>query len=132
MTSRTCPLFLATSACLVGFGGSLCHAQWSDDAALNTPLITAAGEQAQPKIARTADGGAYISWFDNRTGGYDVYLQRIDADGQPQWQADGILVADRSFSSTDLGKKKPDPLRSGKRGVLRARLPKVLSGPCRP
>ncbi|MHC4588699.1 MAG: hypothetical protein ACYTAQ_05015, partial [Planctomycetota bacterium] len=59
-----------------------------------------AGEQTQAKIHATSDGGAYISWFDNSSGGYDVYLQRLDAAGNEQWAHNGVLIADRTFSST--------------------------------
>ncbi len=74
-------------------------AQWSGDSA--TPLVVAdgAGEQVQPKIVATSDGGCYISWYSSETG-YDVRLQRLDADGVEQWAHNGVLVADRGFSST--------------------------------
>ncbi len=75
-------------------------ADWSTDAASDNGICTASGEQAQPKIVPDGQGGCYISWFDNRSGGYDVYLQRMDAMGNAMWAADGILVADRSYSST--------------------------------
>ena len=58
------------------------------------------GEQAQPKIHATSDGGCYISWLDNSGGGYDVYLQRLDAAGNEAWAHNGILIADRSYSWT--------------------------------
>jgi hypothetical protein len=76
------------------------HAQWSNDAAVNLPLADNAGEQTQDKIVPTADGGFYVSCFDNETGGYDVRLQRLNAQGVEQWAHNGILIADRSFSST--------------------------------
>ncbi|MEZ5332554.1 MAG: hypothetical protein R2991_10985 [Thermoanaerobaculia bacterium] len=75
-------------------------AQWSSDPAANLVLADRTGEQVQPKVVPTADGGAYVSWFDNATGGYDVTLQRLDVQGFEQWAHDGVLVADRSFSST--------------------------------
>jgi hypothetical protein len=68
---------------------------------MNLAIADRAGEQVQPKVAPTADGGCYIAWFDNASGGYDVYLQRLDALGNEQWPHNGILVADRSFSSTE-------------------------------
>lgn len=71
--------------------------QWSDE---NLPIADRTGEQAQPKIVSTADGGAYVSWFDNSSGGYDMYLQRLDAQGNEVWLHNGVLVADRGFSST--------------------------------
>jgi hypothetical protein len=48
----------------------------------------------------TADGGCYVSWFDDGNGGYDVYLQRLDARGNELWPHNGVLVADRNYSST--------------------------------
>jgi hypothetical protein len=78
--------------------GSL--ADWSDDPGKNLPIADLTADQVQPKVAATSDGGCYISWFDNAAGGYDVYLQRLDAHGNELWAHNGILVADRSFSST--------------------------------
>lgn len=75
--------------------------QWTADPSVNTPICTASGDQVQPKIRNAAGGASYVSWFDNRTGGYDVYLQRLDAAGVPQWTANGIEIADRSVSSTE-------------------------------
>ena len=51
-------------------------------------------------IAPTADGGCYISWFDSIANGFDVRLQKLDAGGNELWAHGGILVCDRSFSST--------------------------------
>ncbi|MCP3960799.1 MAG: hypothetical protein GY719_23390 [bacterium] len=80
--------------------GSAAHGQWSDDPAANLVIADRTGEQVQAKVVPTADGGCYVSWFDNATGGYDVYLQRLDAAGNEQWAHNGVLVADRGFSST--------------------------------
>jgi hypothetical protein len=80
--------------------GAAVNAEWSDDPAVNLPIADVAGDQVQPKIGPTSDGGCYISWFDNRSGGYDVYLQRLDAAGDEQWVHNGMLIADRSFGST--------------------------------
>ena len=75
-------------------------AQWSSDPAANLVLSDRTGPQVQAKIVSTADGGAYVSWFDNGDGGYDVYLQRLNAAGVEQWAHNGILVKDRGYSST--------------------------------
>jgi hypothetical protein len=74
--------------------------QWSTNPAANLTLADMANDQVQPKIRATPDGGCYVSWFDNRTGGYDVYLQRLNAAGVEQWQHNGILIRDRGVSST--------------------------------
>jgi hypothetical protein len=95
------------SACLASFlCGALAAAvalpvaaQWSTDPSTNLVLADQPGGQVQPKLVPTADGGFYTSWFDAGSG-YDVYLQRLSADGTEQWPHGGILVGDRSFSST--------------------------------
>lgn len=75
-------------------------ADWSSNPVTNTPVATVAGDQIQPKVVPGPDGGSYVSWFDNRVGGYDVYLQRFDRDGNPLWTENGILIADLDNSST--------------------------------
>jgi hypothetical protein len=75
-------------------------AQWSSDPSNNLVLADRSNEQVQPKLAATSDGGFYVSWFDNSSGGYDVYLQRLDASGAEQWVHNGVLVANRDLSST--------------------------------
>lgn len=76
------------------------NAQWSSNSAVNLAVADRTGEQTQTKIRPTFDGGCYVSWFDNSSGGYDIYIQRLDRDGNEQWSHNGVLVADRSFSST--------------------------------
>ena len=76
------------------------QAQWSSNPFTNRSLADAASDQAQPKIAPTADGGAYVSWFDGIGSGYDVRVQKLDALGIESFAHNGVLVADRGFSST--------------------------------
>jgi len=92
-------IFAMTLSALLLFAGSAA-AQWPTSPA--APLIVAdpTGAQVQSKIVATADGGFYLSWFDNSTGGYDVMLQRLDVEGNELWTHNGVLVADRGFSST--------------------------------
>ena len=80
-------------------------AQWSSDPMMNLGIAVKPGDQVQPKIRPTPDGGCYISWFDNDPNGhppfgYDVYLQRLDASGVAQWAPGGIRFADLGMSST--------------------------------
>ena len=72
---------------------------------VNLGVAVKPDDQVQPKIRPTPDGGCYISWFDNDPSGnppfgYDVFLQRLDANGVPQWAAGGIRFADLGMSST--------------------------------
>jgi hypothetical protein len=73
---------------------------WANDAAANLQIADRGGEETQAKILPRADGGFYVSWFDNSDGGYDLRLQRLDADGRELWPHNGVLVADRTYSST--------------------------------
>jgi len=84
---------------LVLLVASISHAQWSSDPAVNLPVADAAGTQVQPKVAPTSDGGCYISWFDG-AGGYDLRLQKLDSGGEEVFAHNGVLVANRGFSST--------------------------------
>jgi hypothetical protein len=77
--------------------------QFSASAATDAPVATAAGEQAVPRIAATSDGGCYVGWFDNRSGSYAVYLQRLDATGAPLWPTNGVLVSGQPQSSSLVG-----------------------------
>jgi hypothetical protein len=97
---RLADLRFVLAASLLTALPAVVHAQWSSDPANNLVIADRDNEQVQAKIVPTADGGFYISWFDNADGGYDVYLQRVDAGGNEQWAHDGVLVADRDFSST--------------------------------
>ncbi len=90
-------LLLATAA--LGVATFSSFGQWSSDPAANTLIASGNSEQVQPKIRSTTDGGCYVTYFDNQSGGYDVRVQRLNAAGEVQWPG-GVLVADRSFSST--------------------------------
>ncbi|HVN68000.1 MAG TPA: hypothetical protein VMT55_06470, partial [Candidatus Sulfotelmatobacter sp.] len=48
--------------------------------------------QCSPRIARAKTGGIYIVWTDRGGGSYDIYAQRLNADGKTQWLTDGIPV----------------------------------------
>lgn len=80
--------------------GVTAFAQWPTDPSIPLAVADGSGPQVQPKIARTTGGGFYISWFDSSTGGYDVHLQRLDVEGNELWAHNGVVVADRGFSST--------------------------------
>jgi hypothetical protein len=99
LRTRLCALCRPTSVALSAMLATTTVAQWSDDPSVNTPIADAPGDQVQPKVRTLPDGGCYVSWFDNETGGYDVRVLRLDPTGAAAWPA-SVLVADRSFSST--------------------------------
>jgi len=89
----------AVSFILLSSLSPISWAQWDSDSTMHQVIADGAGEQVQPKIVATPDGGCYISWYSSQTG-YDVRLQRLDASGNEAWAHNGILIADRGFSST--------------------------------
>ncbi|HYE61829.1 MAG TPA: hypothetical protein VD997_07510 [Phycisphaerales bacterium] len=97
---KTSILPVACVVALSGLAGPCALAQFSSDPANNLTIADRTGDQVQPKVRAAPDGGLYVSWFDNSTGGYDVYLQRLDAAGNEQWAHNGVLIADRAVSST--------------------------------
>jgi hypothetical protein len=96
-----CPHLLRMAVCGLAVSlSSAALAQWSSDPANNLKIADAPGDQVQPKVRATVDGGCYVSWFDSIALGWDVRLQRLDAAGNELWGHNGILVADRALSST--------------------------------
>jgi len=57
--------FRLTVLALVLASATTAFAQWSSDTNVNLTVADGNGEQVQPKIAPTADGGCYISWYDS-------------------------------------------------------------------
>lgn len=63
---------------------------WASDVA----VCTAVHPQEKPKIASDGAGGAIIVWQDYRSGSrYEVYAQRINGNGEPQWTANGVAIS---------------------------------------
>lgn len=73
---------------------------WPNDPAQNLAIATRPGEQVVPKVATAPDGSCYVSWFDNASGNYDVYLQHLDRFGNETWPHNGILVSDHPQSTS--------------------------------
>ena len=63
---------------------------WTAD---GVAVCTAINEQQRPVIAADGFGGAVIAWDDTRNGAEDVFVQRVNAAGVPQWTANGVGVS---------------------------------------
>ncbi len=57
------------------------------------PVCNATSWQHLTAIQADGAGGAVLSWTDERNGFPDVYAQRMNAAGAPQWTANGVQVA---------------------------------------
>lgn len=59
-------------------------------------------EQEDPQVAPDGQGGVIIAWSDYRDAtGYDIYVQRLDDQGNILWTPDGIRVS----TENDAGKE---------------------------
>lgn len=73
------------------------HVQWLID---GIQIINNTLAQVNPKIVSDGQGGAYVTWDDNRDGNYDIYAQRVNAVGDTLWTTNGIgVVIDSSSQS---------------------------------
>ncbi len=72
-------------------------AGWSPD---GNVLASSQGERFQPALAPDGLGGAFVTWFDTRSGGTHLYATRVGSDGTlgPGWAINGNPVCDVSGS----------------------------------
>lgn len=78
-------------------------AQWPDDPAVNLAIADRTGSQQIPLVGSTSDGGTYVAWFDNASGSYQVYLQRLSAEGVEQWPHNGLLISSHPQNTALFG-----------------------------
>ncbi|MCA9753466.1 MAG: hypothetical protein KC591_14830 [Gemmatimonadetes bacterium] len=72
------------------------RAAWTSDPFTDVPVCTAAGGQEDVRAVTDGAGGAIIAWRDGRPGTPGIYAQRLNASGDPQWTADGVLLSTAS------------------------------------
>lgn len=63
--------------------------RWTADGVV---VCGATGNQGRPVVISDGAGGAIIAWHDYRGATWDIYAQRLDASGQPQWTANGVAL----------------------------------------
>ena len=68
--------------------------KWTDYYPEGRPICEAPAIQTNIRMAPDGSGGAIIVWEDFRNGvDFDIYAQRIDKDGNPQWDQNGVVVS---------------------------------------
>ena len=67
------------------------NARWGT----NGTIVCGADNALQPQIISDGSGGAIITWFDRRAGwpNADVYVQRLNPDGDTLWKANGVQLS---------------------------------------
>ena len=78
-------------------GEALWQGEDSDAEKGGIPVCTEGGVQRLPQLVPTEDAGVIVYWLDYREDFGDstedaIYAQRLDADGKPMWQMNGIPV----------------------------------------
>jgi hypothetical protein len=63
--------------------------QWTPD---GVGVTTGTGEKLDPQLVVDGAGGVIMTWGDSRAVDYDLYAQRLNAAGIPQWTPNGIPV----------------------------------------
>lgn len=57
------------------------------------PVVTAVGNQSAIDIlSNNKIDGLIVTWKDERSGNFDIYAQRLNATGAPQWGTNGMVV----------------------------------------
>lgn len=84
------------------------YGQWLDASgkakweANGMALCTAIGAQHYPQVVADSSGGFIVTWYDRRNGkNYDIYAQRIDANGKIKWTTDGVALCTASEDQYD-------------------------------
>ena len=75
-------------------------------------ICTAADSQYSPIIVFDGSGGAIIAWEDKRSGNGDIYAQRVNSDGDVQWEINGIPIY------IAAGSQRYQVIRDGTLGIL--------------
>jgi len=65
--------------------------QWGD---YGVAVCTADSNQEYPAITCDINGASVIVWTDLRNGSYDIFAQRLNSNGAPLWQVNGIAICD--------------------------------------
>jgi len=60
-------------------------------------ICSAPQNQERPEILGV-EGGAVIAWNDSRSGNLDIYVQKINLEGAPLWEKDGVALATAPYS----------------------------------
>ncbi len=69
-------------------------------------ICNAVNTQSNPRIEPDGSNGAIIGWVDKRNAlNYDIYAQRINSSGAPQWTANGVVICAATNNQSALDMK---------------------------
>lgn len=76
-------------------------------------ICNEASAQHGPRIISDGGGGAFITWYDQRAGDFDIYTQRAGSGGAVQWTTNGVATC--TMATDQL---KPEICSDGAGGVI--------------
>ena len=76
-------------------------------------LSDGVGDRTAAKVATDGSGGMIAAWVDSRSGGSDIYAQRVRADGVSDWALNGVPVC--TFAGNQV---LPSVIEDGSGGVF--------------
>ncbi|OLS16054.1 MAG: 5'-nucleotidase [Promethearchaeota archaeon CR_4] len=90
--------------------------QWDDN---GTVICNTLDDETLPQIVSDGNGGAIITW-EVLLGGssYNVYAQKVDAEGNPQWDINGIPLYNGLESLPPIDKRQPQIASDGVGGAI--------------
>ena len=77
------------------------------------PVCVAKDDQYDYSIVGDGAGGAFITWYDQRSGDWDIYMQKLDASGKVQWAENGLPIC-----TEPNGQYNPNMVSDGVDGVI--------------
>jgi|JI10StandDraft_1071094.scaffolds.fasta_scaffold00349_24 hypothetical protein len=77
------------------------YGQWATDAAVNNAVSTATANQFNQAVIPDGADGAIMVWQDTRSGNTNIYAQRINGLGIPQWTANGVAICTAADEQTN-------------------------------
>lgn len=69
------------------------NAQWTPNAAVNTPIGVRSGDQVVTKCITHPSGYSWYAWFSLENGNYNVRVQKTDLYGNKAFANDGLLIS---------------------------------------
>lgn len=61
------------------------------------PVISKAYTQNDGKVVLSANGNSYIVYQDSSAGNWDIYAQKLNSNGIPQWGTNGAVVCNAGY-----------------------------------
>jgi hypothetical protein len=92
-------IFVVSVLIVGAASGHALRGEWVRD---GTPVCVSTWESLRPHIVSDGSGGAIIVWLDKRNENSDIYAQRINAEGDAVWRANGVPICTAIGRKSDL------------------------------